>query len=67
MATVVTLGVMTPPIGSALYTVCGIIDCPVEDYTKHSIPFMAAVLLEIAILVFLPGVVLWIPNMVFGM
>ncbi|MDR2176739.1 MAG: TRAP transporter large permease [Treponema sp.] len=66
MATVVTLGVMTPPIGSALYTVCGIIDCPPEDYTKASLPFLAAVLLELAILVFLPGLVLWIPNMVFG-
>ncbi|MDR2418751.1 MAG: TRAP transporter large permease [Treponema sp.] len=66
MATVVTLGVMTPPIGSALYTVCGIIKCPVEDYTKESLPFLGAVLLELAILVFLPGLVLWIPNMIFG-
>ncbi|MDR2795706.1 MAG: TRAP transporter large permease [Spirochaetaceae bacterium] len=66
MATIVTLGVMTPPIGSALYTVCGIIDCPPEEYTKYSLPFMAAVLLELAILVFLPGLVLWIPNMIFG-
>ncbi|MDR3325437.1 MAG: TRAP transporter large permease, partial [Spirochaetaceae bacterium] len=37
MATIVTLGVMTPPIGSALYTVCGIIDCPPEEYTKYSL------------------------------
>jgi tripartite ATP-independent transporter DctM subunit len=66
MATVVTLGVMTPPIGSALYTVCGIINCPVEDYTKEALPFLAAVMLELAILVFLPDVVLWIPNMIFG-
>jgi TRAP-type C4-dicarboxylate transport system permease large subunit len=66
MATIVTLGVMTPPIGSALYTVCGIIDCPPEEYTRYSLPFMAAVLLELAILVFLPGVVLFIPNLIFG-
>jgi tripartite ATP-independent transporter DctM subunit len=66
MATIVTLGVMTPPIGSALYTVCGIIDCPPEEYTKASLPFLGAVLLELAILVFLPDVVLWIPNMIFG-
>jgi tripartite ATP-independent transporter DctM subunit len=66
MATVVTLGVMTPPVGSALYTVCGIINCPVEDYTKASLPFLAAVMLELAILTFLPDVVLWIPNMIFG-
>jgi tripartite ATP-independent transporter DctM subunit len=66
MATVVTLGVMTPPVGSALYTVCGIIDCPVEEYTKEALPFLAAVMLELAILTFLPEVVLWIPNMIFG-
>jgi tripartite ATP-independent transporter DctM subunit len=66
MATVVTLGVMTPPIGSALYTVCGIIKCPPEEYTRYSLPFLGAVLLEMAILVFLPQVVLWIPNMIFG-
>jgi tripartite ATP-independent transporter DctM subunit len=66
MATIVTLGVMTPPIGSALYTVCGIIGCPPEQYTKYSLPFMGAVLLELAILVFLPDVVLFIPNLIFG-
>jgi len=66
MATVVTLGVMTPPIGAALYTVCGIIDCPIEDYTKESIPFLLAILLELAILVFLPDVVTFIPNILFG-
>jgi hypothetical protein len=58
--------VIAPHIGAALYTVCGIIDCPPEEYARESIPFMVAVLLELAILVFLPGVVLWIPNMILG-
>jgi len=66
MATIVTLGVMTPPVGSALYTVCGIIKCPPEEYTRASLPFLFAVCLEMAILVFLPQVVLFIPNMIFG-
>lgn len=66
MATIVTLGVMTPPIGSALYTVCGIIDCPPEEYTLESLPFFAAILIELAILIFCPKLVLFIPNMIFG-
>jgi TRAP-type C4-dicarboxylate transport system permease large subunit len=66
MATIVTLGVMTPPVGSALYTVCGIIGCPPEEYTWASLPFLAAVLLEMSILVFIPQVVLFIPNLLFG-
>jgi tripartite ATP-independent transporter DctM subunit len=66
MATIVTLGVMTPPIGTALFTVCGILDCPPEEYTLEVLPFLAAVLLELGLLVFMPGLVLWIPNMLFG-
>lgn len=66
MATIVTLGVMTPPIGSALYTVCGIIGCPPEEYTKERLPFLLAILVELAILVFCPKLVLFIPNMIFG-
>jgi tripartite ATP-independent transporter DctM subunit len=66
MATVVTLGVMTPPVGTSMFTVCNIIDCPPEEYVKESIPFFATILLMLAILVFLPDLVLFIPNMIFG-
>ncbi|MDP2790322.1 MAG: TRAP transporter large permease subunit [Rectinemataceae bacterium] len=66
MATVVTLGVMTPPVGAALYSVCGIMDCKVEDYTKAALPFFFAIMLELCLLVFFPGLVTWIPNMIFG-
>jgi TRAP-type C4-dicarboxylate transport system permease large subunit len=66
MATVVTLGVMTPPIGADLYSVCGIMDCKVEDYTRAAIPFFIAIMTELCLLVFFPGLVTWIPNMIFG-
>lgn len=66
MATVVTLGVMTPPVGAAMYSVCGIIDCPPEEYTKAALPFFGAIMLELFVLVFLPDLVTWIPNMIFG-
>jgi tripartite ATP-independent transporter DctM subunit len=66
MATIVTLGVMTPPVGTALFTVCGIIDCPVDEYTKESLPFLLAIFVELTILVFFPQLVLFIPNIIFG-
>jgi tripartite ATP-independent transporter DctM subunit len=66
MATVVTLGVMTPPIGAALYSVCGVVDCKVEDYTRAALPFFFAIMLELCLLVFFPGLVTWIPNLIFG-
>ena len=66
MATIVTLGVMTPPVGVAMFTVCNILKCPIDEYTRESLPFMFVILLVLTILVFLPDLVLFIPNMVFG-
>lgn len=66
MATLLTVGVMTPPVGTACYIVCGILNCPVEEYVKASWPFFLAILLVFAILVFFPDVVLFLPNLMYG-
>ncbi|MDO5300849.1 MAG: TRAP transporter large permease, partial [Clostridia bacterium] len=66
MATLLTVGVMTPPVGTACYIVCGILDCPIEEYVKASIPFFAAVVIVFAILIFFPNVVLFLPNLIYG-
>ncbi|MDR1534940.1 MAG: TRAP transporter large permease [Planctomycetota bacterium] len=66
MMTIVTMGVMTPPVGTALYIVCDILDCPIEQYVKESIPFFVAVVFLVIILIFVPGFVLFIPNLLYG-
>jgi len=60
---VVTLGGMTPPVGVAMYTVCGILRCPVEEYFWESLPFLAAIMLVVFALALMPGVVLFLPNL----
>ncbi|WP_207460084.1 TRAP transporter large permease [Azospirillum sp. SYSU D00513] len=62
MMTIVTLGSMTPPVGVAMYTVCSLLDCPIEEYIVESIPFIAAVLVLVVILALWPGLVLFLPN-----
>lgn len=66
MMTIVTMGCMTPPVGTALYTVCDILDCPVEVYFKETMPFYAAVILLVLALVFLPHLVMWLPNLLYA-
>jgi tripartite ATP-independent transporter DctM subunit len=66
MMTMVTMGCMTPPVGTALYIVCDILDCPVEVYFKQTAPFYAAVILLDILLIFIPDVVMWLPNWVYG-
>lgn len=65
MMTIVTMGCMTPPVGTALYTVCDILDVPIEQYFKETIPFYAAVIVLVLVLVFIPGVVMWLPNLLY--
>ena len=62
----VTIGNFTPPVGSAMYAVCSILKCPIGDYTRESIPFLIAVSIVTLVLVFVPAVVLFVPDLIFG-
>jgi tripartite ATP-independent transporter DctM subunit len=61
-----TIGNFTPPVGAAMYAVCSILRCPVGVYTRESWPFLLAVCAVSAALIFIPGLVLWLPDMLFG-
>ena len=61
-----TMGGMTPPVGVTMYTTCSLLDCPIETYTKDAIPYIASVLIVVAILALFPQIVLCLPNLVFG-
>lgn len=61
-----TIGNFTPPVGAAMYAVCSILKCPVGEYTRESWPFAVAVTLVTLLLILVPDVVLWIPNLLFG-
>jgi TRAP-type C4-dicarboxylate transport system permease large subunit len=62
----VVLGLVTPPVGVSMYTVCSILDCPVEEYVKECVPFIVAIVLVDIIIIFFPDLVLFVPNLIFG-
>lgn len=61
-----TIGNFTPPVGAAMYAVCTILRCPIGAFTRESMPLFAAVALVTLLLVFVPGLVLFVPDLVFG-
>jgi TRAP-type transport system large permease protein len=61
-----TIGNFTPPVGAAMYAVCSILRCPIGEYARESIPLFIAVTLVTLVLIFVPGFVLFIPNLIFG-
>lgn len=61
-----TIGNFTPPVGAALFAVCQILKCPMGQYTRESMPFLVAVSAVTLLLIFVPEIVLWLPNLIFG-
>jgi len=61
-----TIGNFTPPVGSAMYAVCSILRCPIGDYTRESLPFLLAVGAVTLLLIFVPEVVVFLPDLLFG-
>jgi tripartite ATP-independent transporter DctM subunit len=63
MMTATTLGSMTPPVGVAMFTVCGLLKTPLDEYTREAIPLILAVVVLIFTMAFFPGIVMFLPNL----
>ncbi|MBZ5486538.1 TRAP transporter large permease [Halomonas aquamarina] len=66
MMTLVTFGGMTPPVGISMYTVCGILRCSFYDYSRELLPYVLAVFVVVAGIIFFPDIVLFLPNWLLG-
>ncbi|MGB9660609.1 MAG: TRAP transporter large permease [Moorellaceae bacterium] len=62
----ITIGNVTPPVGSAMYAVCTILGSSIEEYTREALIFMLVVALVAVILIWFPQLVLFLPNLIFG-
>jgi len=60
-----TIGSLTPPVGTVLYTVCAITRCSVEEYTREALPFLAALVAVLLLLAVFPPLVTALPNLLF--
>ena len=60
---VTQMGVITPPVGINVYVVNGIDkSIPLEDVFIGSMPFLIALIVGTAVMVFWPETVTWLPN-----
>lgn len=67
---VTEMGVITPPVGINVYVVYGVAQNVVEDITleaifKGIVPFLAAVVVGIIILMIFPQIVTFLPNLMY--
>ncbi len=61
------LGLLTPPVATALYEAGAIMETPLQNYFKYCIPFMLFSLLPALFLTtYVPEIATFLPNLAFG-
>jgi tripartite ATP-independent transporter DctM subunit len=58
------VGLITPPVGMVLFITAGIGKTSVMNVARGSLPFIAALLVLILVVILFPSVVLWLPHLV---
>lgn len=50
----VSIGCMTPPMGTLMFVVCNETGCKLKDFIKESVPFFAVLVVELLALTYIP-------------
>ena len=58
------IGLITPPVGTVLYVGCGLSKLSMGDLIKPILPFIAVMVVVLFMIAYIPGLVMFIPNMV---
>ena len=60
------IGLLTPPVGMALYAVSSVSQVPLWPLAWELWPYIIALLGCLALITYIPGLVLWVPNLIMG-
>jgi TRAP-type C4-dicarboxylate transport system permease large subunit len=57
------LGLVTPPYGLLLFIMTNISGAPVKDIIRDALPFIFWMVVCLAVITFVPDLVLWLPRL----
>ncbi|KIN78656.1 TRAP transporter large permease [Sulfitobacter mediterraneus] len=60
------LGLLTPPVGMVLFAVASVARMPVGRLSRALVPYLIGLALVLVLVVAVPGVSTWLPNLVMG-
>lgn len=61
-----TLGGITPPVGTMMFTTCSILGVKIETFVREGWPFMLAMFAVLALISVFPPLVTWLPTRLMG-
>jgi tripartite ATP-independent transporter DctM subunit len=59
------IGLFTPPVGTCLYVSCYIAQTPILRTALVALPYLAAMLLILLLVIFVPAVTTWVPSLLY--
>jgi tripartite ATP-independent transporter DctM subunit len=59
----VCIGTITPPVGTILFVGAKVADLAIEPVVRRLVPFFAALVVVFIIVIFTPGLSLWLPGL----
>ncbi|WP_418793239.1 TRAP transporter large permease [Nitratireductor rhodophyticola] len=60
------LGLLTPPVGMVLFVLSRVSRVPFEQCVRATLPFLVPLLAVLLLLTFIPQLVLWLPQLLYG-
>ncbi len=60
------LGLLTPPVGMVLFVLSRVSKVPFEQCVRATLPFLVPLLGVLLLLTFVPSLVLWLPELLYG-
>ena len=61
-----SVGTLTPPMGTVMFTTCSITGVKVDAFVKEVIPFWLVLIICLLFITYIPAISLWLPRLVYG-
>jgi C4-dicarboxylate transporter DctM subunit len=61
-----TIGTLTPPFGVIMFAMVALAKTTISRFSKECWPFIVALILVLLLITVVPGLVLWLPNVLMG-
>ena len=62
----IEIAMLTPPVGLNLFVMAEVAKAPVSEVIGGMMPFLAAMLVLLLLIIFFPVIATWLPDLVLG-
>jgi C4-dicarboxylate transporter, DctM subunit len=66
MSVNISIGLITPPVGSIMFVLCGITRCSIAEFSRAVGPFIVALVVPLMLITYVPQLVLFVPDLLMG-